>query len=179
MAIRVQAGKRVTVAYRLIDKDGHLLEEKTPEHPYEYIQGQGQIVAAIERAVEGKTAGFQTELVITPRDGYGEYNSSLVAEVPRSQLPAEVEIEVGMKFNTTNTLGEPVVVRVIEINGPVITVDGNHPLAGLDLTFEIRLLDVQDEGGDEDEGGDGKEQREHREHHIEVKLRRKNMSDVH
>ena len=175
MAIRVQEGKRVTLAYRLIDKEGHLLEEKTPEHPYIYTQGQGQIVAAIERAVEGKTAGFQTELVITPRDGYGEYNTSLVAEVPRAQLPAEVEIEVGIKFNTTNTLGEPVVVRVIEINGPVITVDGNHPLAGLDLTFEIRVLDVQDEGREADDirGGSEKEPR------LEVKLRRKNMSDVH
>ena len=168
MAIRVQDGKRVTIAYRLIDKDGHLLEEKTPEHPYEYVQGQGQIVAAIERAVEGKTAGFQTELIVTPRDGYGEYNSSLVAEVPRAQLPAEVDIAVGMKFNTTNSVGEPVVVRVIDINGAVVTVDGNHPLAGLDLTFEIRLLNVREAEGEEDD-----------EPKIAVTYRRRTSSDVH
>ena len=145
MGIRVEEGKAVRITYRLSDLDGRLLEERTPENPYDYVQGSGAIVAPIERALEGKTVGYQTELTIAPRDGYGEYNPALVVEVPRSALPREVAVEVGMKFNTTSASGEPMTVRVVEVEDKFVTIDGNHPLAGLDLVFEIRLLDVRDD----------------------------------
>ena len=144
MGIRIARGMKVKIAYLLTDSDGRVLEERTPENPYEFIQGDGAIVAALERSVEGKTAGFSTEISLSPREGYGEYNSALVTDVPRTHLPAEIDLLIGMKFNTMGADGEPVIVRVTEFNDRVVTLDGNHPLAGLDLTFELRVLDVAD-----------------------------------
>ena len=144
MGLRITDGMAVKIAYRMSDSDGRVLEERTPENPYEYIQGNGQIVGPLERAVAGKTAGFATEVSITPRDGYGDYDSSLVTTVSRKHLPAELEVQVGMKFNTISPLGTPMIVRVIEVNGDKVTLDGNHPLAGLELNFDLRVLDVRD-----------------------------------
>ncbi len=167
MAIRVEEGRTVVITYRLTDAEGRLLEERTPENPYEYVQGSGQINAAIERAVEGKTAGYQAEIFLTPKEGYGEYNPALVVDVPRARLPAGVEVAVGMKFNTTNAKGEPLTVRVIEIAEKAVTVDGNHPLAGLELIFELRLLDVREAGVSADAG------------RIEIKVKKRSRDDVH
>lgn len=144
MAIKVEANRVVKIAYRITDASGRLLEERTPENAYEYIQGGGQIVAPVERALHGRTAGFSTEVSCTPRDAYGEYDPSLVAEIPRAKFPAGGAVEVGMKFNTLGPGGNNVIVRVIEVDDAVVTVDGNHPLAGLDLIFDVRVLDVRE-----------------------------------
>ena len=140
---------RVKIAYRMTDSDGRVLEERTPENPYEFIHGEGTIVAALERSVEGKTAGFTIEISLSPREGYGEYNSALVTDVPRSHLPANIDLLIGMKFNTMGADGQPVIVRVTEFDEKIVTLDGNHPLAGLDLTFELRVLDVSDPSADD------------------------------
>ena len=144
MAIRVEAGRVVVLAYRMSDQNGRLLEERTPEEPFEYIQGSGAIVAPVERAIEGKTPGYQAEILVTPREGYGEYHSGLVTDVSRAALPPGIAVAVGMKFNTTDTEGKPMTVRVIEVDDKNVTIDGNHPLAGLELIFELRVLDVRE-----------------------------------
>jgi FKBP-type peptidyl-prolyl cis-trans isomerase SlyD len=142
MAIQIKSGCKVQMTYRLLDTAGSVLEEKTPDSPYEYIQGEGQILPAIERIVEGKTAGYQFEVQLSPREAYGEYNSALVTDVKREVFPAEVEISQGMKFSTQGPTGRPVVVRVLEVDDEVVTIDGNHPLAGIEIIFELRILEV-------------------------------------
>ena len=157
MAIKIDQTCWVTIAYRISDLEGRLLEERTPEHPYEYLQGSGQINGPVERALEGKTAGYRTEITVTPRDSYGEYDATLVAEVPLSNFPPHTDPQVGMKFNTTASDGATLTVRVIEVTEDSVTVDGNHPLAGLELVFSVQVLDVREasksELGEEDETG--------------------------
>lgn len=153
MAIRVAHGRVVRLAYRLTDANGSLIEDRTPENPFEYIQGKGQIVPALEKIVEGKTAGFQAEVQLSAREGYGEYKPALVAEIPTSKFPTGSEIAVGMKFNTTGPGGQPITVRVIEVDEKKVTVDGNHPLAGVELIFELRVLDVREASEVEAEDG--------------------------
>lgn len=153
MAIRIQADRVVTLAYRLTDAEGRLIEDRTPENPFEYIQGHGQVVVPVERAVEGKTAGFRAEVSLSAGEAYGRYDSSLVAEIPRERFSAGGKIEVGMKFNTVGPGGKPIAVRVIEVDESTVTVDGNHPLAGVDLIFDLRVLDVREATGDEVETG--------------------------
>jgi FKBP-type peptidyl-prolyl cis-trans isomerase SlyD len=149
MALIIQKDRVVQMAYRLVDSDGRLLEEKTPEEPYEYLHGHGQINEAVERAVEGKTSGFRAEVHLTPREGYGEYDPSLVVEVPRAHFPMNVDLQAGMKFNTTGPDGRAMIVRVIETDGQTVTIDGNHPLAGLELVFDLRVLDVREASPEE------------------------------
>lgn len=154
MPIKIKHGCVVKMAYRLTDTLGNLLEERTPETPYEYLQGGGQILPALERLVEGKTPGHRCEVQLTAREAYGEYDSRLVTEVSREVFPPGVEIEPGMKFSTQGPAGQPVVVRVLEADEKTITVDGNHPLAGIDLIFEIRVLDVREATEQEVETGE-------------------------
>ncbi len=144
MALKIQAGRQVQLAYRLTDLEGRLLEERTPENIYEYIQGQGQILPALENILNGRTAGYTAEMQLTAREAYGDYDQDLVAEVPRSQLPVAVGLEVGMKFNTAGPDGRSMVVRLISLDDDMVTLDGNHPLAGMDIIFEVRVLGVVD-----------------------------------
>jgi len=153
MTVLIEKDRIVKIAYRLLDSSGRLLEERSPETPYEYMQGRGQIVTPVERALEGKSAGFTSSVLVSPREGYGDYNPSLVVDIPRANFPPGVELKVDMKFNTYNEQGEPMTVRVTEIRRDVVTVDGNHPLAGLDLVFEVRVLDVRAASNDEIETG--------------------------
>jgi FKBP-type peptidyl-prolyl cis-trans isomerase SlyD len=144
LGLRIAEGLRVRVTYRLLDSDGRLLEERTPEDAFQFVVGDGSVLPPVERALVGKTAGFACEVSVGSRDGYGEYDSSLVTEVPRTHFGEDVDVRVGMKFNTVGLNGTPVVVRVIEFDDSTVTLDGNHPLAGLDLVFELRVLEVED-----------------------------------
>jgi len=152
MAFRVESGSKVRISYRILDGDGRLLEERTPENPYEYEQGSEQILAPVERALDGKTAGFKTELHLSPAEGYGDYDPGLVADLPRASFPNRDQLKVGMKFNTRGPSGQAMTVRVIDVEDDVVTVDGNHPLAGLELVFEVQILEVL-EGAGEPSGG--------------------------
>jgi FKBP-type peptidyl-prolyl cis-trans isomerase SlyD len=153
MAIKIKGDCVVKLVYRLTDTKGQVLEERTPEHPYEYLQGHGQILPALEKLVEGKTPGFRAELQLGPRDGYGEFNPSLVTEVSRTVFPHGMEITQGMKFSTQGPHGQPIVVRVLDVNEKTVTVDGNHPLAGIEIIFELRVLDVREATPEEIENG--------------------------
>ncbi|RYZ67024.1 MAG: peptidylprolyl isomerase [Proteobacteria bacterium] len=143
MSVAIEKDMIVKLAYRLIDEGGRVLDERTPDYPYEYMQGRGQIVGPVERLVEGKTPGFRGEVHVTPKEGYGDYKPNLVVDIPRASFPVDAELEVDMKFNTYGEDGEPMTVRVIEVSDRVVTVDGNHPLAGLELNFEVRVLEVR------------------------------------
>lgn len=144
MALTIEEGRVVQLAYRIVDSNGRVLDERTPEQPYEYIHGTSQIVAPVERAIQGRTAGFTCDVSVSPRDAYGDYQPNLVIDIPRSNFPSNVEVKVGMKFNTTDPQGRVMAVRVIEAADDVVTVDGNHPLAGLDLIFEVKVLNVRE-----------------------------------
>jgi FKBP-type peptidyl-prolyl cis-trans isomerase SlyD len=157
MALRIEPGRIVRIAYRIVDSNNRLLEEFTPEKPYEYRHGEGQIVGPIERALLGKTAGFRAEVPVTPRDGYGDYDPSLVGDWPRSRFPNSSQIKVGMKFNTIGPDSRQITIRVIDVDDDKVSVDGNHPLAGLDLVFVIQVLEVREgeEPSQESETVDG------------------------
>lgn len=131
----------VSLTYVLKDDDGNLIEERTSSDPLTYIQGLDQIMPQIEEAVEGHPVGYTTTLVIHPEDYYGEYNEDLVADIERTEFPEDFEIEVGAQFEIEGEDGEPMVVQVIEVDTDdgIVTVDGNHPLAGVELHFKISV----------------------------------------
>lgn len=153
MALKIEPGRVVTIAYRILDMKGHVMDTKTPEDPYEFVHGSGQIVAPVERALLGRTPGYRGEIHASPREAYGEYNPGLVTEMPRSDFPARLNLKVGMKFNTHNEHGDKLTVRVIEIDADQVLIDGNHPLAGLELLFEVQVLAVREARSEERESG--------------------------
>lgn len=143
MSIRVGEGTRVTLAYRLQTERGDVLEERTPENPFEFTFGSGQTLPAIENVILGKTEGFTASLGVAAKEAYGEFEDQLVATVPIDSFPRPQEVQVGMKFTTQGPNGEELAVRVVEVLEDQVTVDGNHPLAGVDIEIDLKILRVE------------------------------------
>ncbi len=132
----------VSIHYKLTDADGNLLDEST-EGPLSYLHGANGIIPGLEKELAGKTTGDKFQVTITPDEAYGERQPEMVQQAPRSAFPADMEIEVGMQFNAGTEGGERSV-AVTEVGDDTVTIDGNHPLAGLTLHFEGNIDQVRE-----------------------------------
>ncbi|MCB9897952.1 MAG: peptidylprolyl isomerase [Planctomycetes bacterium] len=143
----------VLLDYKLTDDDGELIDASEDGQPLAYVHGTGSIIPGLERELDGKQDGDALSVRIAPEDAYGEHDETLLHTVARSQLPAEVEIEEGMQFEAESDEGEVQVLTVVEIDGEDITLDGNHPLAGVALNFEVKVVGVRQATAEEIEHG--------------------------
>jgi FKBP-type peptidyl-prolyl cis-trans isomerase SlyD len=116
------------------------------------VHGVGALVPGLEAELEGKAAGDKVEVRIAPEDGYGTRHEGMVQRVSRALLPDEVEPRVGMQLQTQNEQG-PLVLTVVDVQDEEITVDGNHPLAGVTLHFEVDVKSVRAATAEEIEHG--------------------------
>ena len=133
----------VSIHYTLRDETGEVLDASEGREPLDYIHGSGQIIPGLENALEGKSKGEELAVVIEPVNGYGTRDESLVHEVPKSEFETPDEIEVGMQFRVGDEGGTLVMV-VAGVGDDVVTLDGNHPLAGVTLSFDISIADVRE-----------------------------------
>ena len=133
----------VSIHYTLRDETGEVLDASEGREPLDYIHGSGQIIPGLENALEGKSKGEELAVVIEPENGYGTRDESLVHEVPKSEFETPDEIEVGMQFRVGDEGGTLVMV-VAGVGADVVTLDGNHPLAGVTLSFDISIADVRE-----------------------------------
>jgi FKBP-type peptidyl-prolyl cis-trans isomerase SlyD len=133
----------VSIHYTLRDETGEVLDASEGREPLDYIHGSGQIIPGLESALEGKSKGEELAVVIEPENGYGTRDESLVHEVPKSEFETPDEIEVGMQFRVGDEGGTLVMV-VAGVGDDVVTLDGNHPLAGVTLSFDISIADVRE-----------------------------------
>lgn len=130
----------VTLRYKLSDATGRLIDEgKTP---MVYLHGGYEnIFPKIEAALEGQAAGFQATIDLTADEAFGERDEALVTTMPKSEFPAG--IKVGGQIQRPGPDGEPRYFFVTKIKGPVVLLDGNHPLAGQALRFALKIVDVR------------------------------------
>ena len=134
----------VTLDYTLTDDQGAVLDSSEGRGDFTYLHGASNIVPGLERALAGKSAGDELTVHIEPEDAYGERVNELVQQVPGDMFETEQEITVGMQFHAQAAEGQMVVVTVTEIDDETVTVDGNHPLAGKALNFEVKVIDIRD-----------------------------------
>ena len=146
--MKVEKNKWVTIHYTLKDDEGNQLDSSAGGDPLGYLHGNGYLILGLENELEGKNPGDKFSAVIKPKDGYGEYDSRLIVDIPRGQFEIDQPIEVGMQFQLMTRMG-PSIVKVIEVNGEQIKVDGNHELAGKVLHFDVAVVDVRDATEDE------------------------------
>lgn len=139
----IASGKVASIAFTLTNQAGETVGEVTVDEPVEYLHGQGNIVAGLEKALEGRLAGEELEVLVSPKDGYGEADPAKVQVVERSEFPPDMELEVGMQFGAEDEDGEEVVIWVTAIEGQRVTVSGNHPLAGETLNYRVKVLAVR------------------------------------
>ncbi len=132
----------VNFDYKLTDTEGNLLDSSEGE-PFAYIQGLGHIIPGLEAAMEGKSAGESFQITIEPEKAYGVYQEELIATIPKDQFDGSVEIQPGMQFNAERD-GQYYTITVVEVQGDNIVVDGNHPLAGVTLNFDINIQSVRE-----------------------------------
>ena len=141
-----------TINYTLKDKDGEVIDE-TKDGSFAYLHGARNIIPGLENELEGKEKGYKNSVVIEPKDAYGERNPEQIQRVPLSMFPDDVEIQEGMQFEAQSENGAPIVVTVTAIDAGEVVVDGNHPLAGIQLYFDIEVIDVRDASEEELEHG--------------------------
>lgn len=133
----------VTFDYVLRNEDGEILDTSEGRQPLTYIQGLGQVIPGVEKALAGKLPGDMIRFVVEPDEGYGEYDPEAVRAVQRDAFPADVQLEEGMEFLIEGEDGQPQPVMVQAIEDDVVYLDFNHPLAGEVLDFEITVRKVR------------------------------------
>lgn len=142
----------VTIDYTLKDDNGNILDSSNDGN-FAYLHGSNNIIPGLENALTGKSAGDEVDVTVSPAEGYGERNDSMVQAVPRDMFDSEQEIEVGMQFHAQSPEGDMVVVTVTDVDKDDITVDGNHPLAGMNLNFGVKVVDVREATAEEMDHG--------------------------
>jgi FKBP-type peptidyl-prolyl cis-trans isomerase SlyD len=140
--MRIAQHAVVSIEYTLTGPDGKVIDSSEGHEPLVYMQGVGNLIPGLERELEGKEVGEAMSVSIAPADGYGERRDSLVQEVSREAFRGVEKIEAGMQFQA-NTPEGPRVVRVTHVEGDKVVVDANHPLAGVPLKFEVKVVDVR------------------------------------
>jgi len=135
--------KVATIEYTLKGEDGEVIDASNGT-PLPYLHGHMNLVPGLEKELEGKTVGEKFSVVVPAAEGYGEHNEEFVQVVPREMLKGIDDLKVGMHFQAQGPEGQTHSVHIAKIDGEDITVDGNHPLAGKALNFDIEVVDLRD-----------------------------------
>lgn len=129
----------ISFNYTLTDKEQKVIDASAEGHPLVFMTESGQIIPGLESVLVAMAVKDKKTVTIPAKDAYGHYNSTLVYKVPRAKLPTE-KINIGDVFEAGNGQGS-FPVSVIHIEGDEVTLDGNHPLAGQDLTFAVEIIE--------------------------------------
>ena len=138
----------VTLAYTLKDANDRIIDQ-SDDGSFCYLHGASNIIPGLENALTGKAAGDELSVSVPPEEGYGVHDAEKTQAVPREMFPVEEEIVPGMQFHAQGPDGHQLVVTVVKVEDNHVTVDGNHPLAGVQLNFDVKVLEVREATGEE------------------------------
>lgn len=150
--MQIRKDKVVSIDYTLTNDAGQEIDTSRGKGPLGYLHGHQEIVAGLEAALEGKNQGDHFQAIVKPADAYGAHNPGLIQPVPRQMFPADPPPSVGQQFRTQSEHGVHIV-RVVAVDEQNVTVDGNHPLAGQTLHFDVTVQSVRDATAEELEHG--------------------------
>ena len=139
----VQDGLVVSMDYKLT-VDGEVLDSSDDAGPLQFLAGYGNIVPGLESEMIGMKVGESKDVVVKPEDGYGEFDDDAFMDVPRNEFPADMEIEEGVELNVTDEDGQNQYARVDSITKETVRLDFNHPLAGAELHFNVKVVALRD-----------------------------------
>jgi FKBP-type peptidyl-prolyl cis-trans isomerase SlyD len=146
--MQVEKNKVVTIDYTLTNPQGQVLDSSQDGQPLSYLHGTGGLIPGLETALEGRSPGDQLQAVVPPEQAYGTRNDALVQAVPRDRFQGVPQVTPGMQFQA-NTPQGPRLVTVVAADNEKVTVDANHPLAGVTLHFDVKVVDVRDATAEE------------------------------
>ena len=140
--MQVADNMAVSIHYTLTNDAGETLDSSIGGEALVYLHGKGNIIPGLEKALAGKSTGDKLSVSIAPEEAYGEYIEEMVQVIPRKMFEGIDNVEVGMQFHADVSSG-PGIVTVIKVEGDDVTIDGNHPLAGEALNFDVEITDIR------------------------------------
>ena len=138
----------VSIHYTLKDDGGEVIDRSAEGTPLTYLHGHGNLIPGLERELTGKNTGDRLQVRIAPAEAYGDYDSALVQRVPRRALKGITDIREGMRLQAQTPQGARAL-TVTNVSGDMVTLDGNHPLAGKSLNFEVEVAGMRDATAEE------------------------------
>ena len=150
--MQIENNKVATLHYTLKDNEGNILDQ-SEDGSFVYLHGALNIIPGLENALAGKKTGEDLNVKVSPEEAYGVRNEEQMQEVPKEMFEADADIQVGMQFHAQGVDEEMIMVTVAEVKDDAIVVDGNHPLAGMELNFDVKIVEVRDATDEEMEHG--------------------------
>ncbi|MDQ6902969.1 MAG: peptidylprolyl isomerase [Bacteroidota bacterium] len=139
---KAKKGDLVKVHYKGKLNSGEQFDSSEGREPLEFTVGAGQMIPGFDAAIPGMSIGEKKTITIAPENAYGEKNGEAIIEFPKSNIPADMKLEPGMKLQLRNEAGHPVPVIVTEVKDEIVVLDANHHLAGQELIFDIELVEI-------------------------------------
>jgi FKBP-type peptidyl-prolyl cis-trans isomerase SlyD len=146
--MKVEKNRVVAIDYTLTDDNNQVLDSSSGSEPLEYLHGYDNIIPGLERALEGKAAGDKFTVAVSAADAYGERDEKLIMNVPLDRFEGIESLEKGMQFEAQTPDGYRIV-TVTEVEDKTVTIDGNHPLAGVDLNFDVAITSIREAKAEE------------------------------
>ncbi len=137
--LKVQNGQVVSMDYTL-HVNGELLDTSEGREPLEFLQGSGNIIPGLERELYGMVIGESKDVTVAPADGYGTVDPQAYVEVPRNQFPEEIPMKTGTEIQVRDQSGQPMYARIEEVGDETVKLNFNHPLAGKELQFNVKIV---------------------------------------
>ena len=156
----VQDGLVVSMEYTLT-VDGEVLDSSKDAGPLQFLAGYDNIVPGLEREMTGMKIGESKDVLVLPEDGYGEFDEEAFMEVPRSEFPSDMELEAGLELNVSDEDGQHQLAFVESFNDETVRLDFNHPLAGAELQFNVKVVALREATKEELDHGHAHEEGHH------------------
>ena len=147
--MKIETNKVVSMHYTLKNDKGETLDTSEGKTPLPYIHGTGAIIHGLEKELEGKVTGDKIDARIEPKDAYGEYSEENLKKVPKAGFQGNEELKEGMQVQVGMENGHHAIAIVSAVEGEEVTLDLNHPLAGMTLHFNVEIMDVRDAAPEE------------------------------
>jgi FKBP-type peptidyl-prolyl cis-trans isomerase SlyD len=141
--MEISKDKVAILDYVLKDDEGLVIDQSS-NGEFAYLAGSGGIIPGLEGALEGKKAGDELSVTVTPQDGYGEIDPAGIQEIPKDMFPEDMDIAAGMQFEAQSPAGEMMILTVKNINSDTVIADANHELAGKTLHFDVKIIEVRE-----------------------------------
>ncbi len=153
MSLMIGEKSVVSMHYKLTDNDGNVIDSSEGMDPLTYLHGAGNIIPGLEQALVGKVEKDSLTVKVAPAEGYGEVIQELIETVPIAAFQGVDNVEAGMAFEAQNSSGQMQRIVVKNVEGDQVTIDGNHPLAGVELNFDVEIVSVREATEEEIEHG--------------------------
>ena len=134
----------VSMHYKLTDASGTVLDSSEGNEPLSYLHGAGNIIPGLEKELTGKTEGATLQVTVPPAEGYGEVREELIQTVSKDAFQGVESVEAGMAFEAQGPDGQVQRIIVKSVDGDQVTIDGNHPLAGMTLNFDVEIVGIRE-----------------------------------